>query len=196
MPLLASSATTGNRFIDFAWANAQIDKDSIQFRPLAVRQGGDFHPIRHVGGKPAVAVLNVAYPPNENALVWEVYAREACALRVRVSYLISNLTRTFAYRALADEGETHHPQGHVIGWTEETDWTDEIRNDRTKPIRFELRRQWPGHVEYESELPTTLFDYRTIETMLDVGPRDRAHYPATVVTHRGANGGQERIGLR
>jgi hypothetical protein len=93
-------------------------------------------------------------------------------------------------------GFTFHPQGHVTGWTEETDWTDEIRNYRTKPIRFELRRQWPGHVEYESELPTALFDYQTIETMLDVGPRDRAHYPATVVTHRGANGGQERISLR
>jgi len=107
VPLLASSAQTGNNFIDFSWANTQIDKDSILFRPLAVRRGGEFRPIALVGGKPEVAVINVAYPPNENALVWEVYAREACALRVRVSYLISNLTRTFSYRALADKDETH-----------------------------------------------------------------------------------------
>lgn len=107
VPLLASSVQTGNNFIDFSWANTQIDKDSIQFRPLAVRQGGAFRPIASVGGKPEIAVINVAYPPNENALVWEVYAREAFALRVRVSYLISNLTRTFAYRALADKDETH-----------------------------------------------------------------------------------------
>ena len=93
-------------------------------------------------------------------------------------------------------GFTFHPNGHVTGWTEETDWMDEIRNYRTKPIRFELRRQWPGHVEYESELPTTLFDYQTIEAALDVGPRGRAHHPATVVTHHGANGSQERVSLR
>ena len=107
VPLLASSSETGNNFIDFSWANTQIDKDSIQFRPLALRQGGAFRPIGLAGGKPEVAVINVAYPPNENALVWEVYAREACALRVRVSYLVSNLTRTFSYRALADKDETH-----------------------------------------------------------------------------------------
>jgi hypothetical protein len=107
VPLLASSVETGNNFIDFSWANARIDKDSIQFRPLAVRSGGEFGPLSVVDGKPEVAVINVAYPPNENALVWEVYAKRACALRVRVSYLVSNLTRTFSYRALADRDETH-----------------------------------------------------------------------------------------
>ncbi|MHC4548571.1 MAG: hypothetical protein ACYTEZ_07320 [Planctomycetota bacterium] len=106
VPLLQSTRGRGNNFIDFAWSNTQIDKDSIQFRPLAVREGGRFRPIRKVDGKSEVAVINVAYPPNENALVWEVYAREACALKVRVSYLIANLTRSFAYRALADKEET------------------------------------------------------------------------------------------
>jgi hypothetical protein len=103
VPLLASTPERGNNRIDFSWSNTQIDKDSIQFRPIAVRQGGEFRPVRD--GE--VAVINVAYPPSENALVWEVYAREACALKVRVSYLIGNLTRSFAYRALANRDETH-----------------------------------------------------------------------------------------
>jgi hypothetical protein len=106
VPLLKSTAEAGNNRIDFSWSNTQIDKDSIQFRPLAVREGGQFRPIKKVEGKPEISVINVAYPPNENALVWEVYAREACAVKVRVSYLISNLTRSFAYRALADKDET------------------------------------------------------------------------------------------
>jgi len=38
-------------------------------------------------------------------LVWEVFASEAYACKVRVSYLISNLTRAFEYRALADKDE-------------------------------------------------------------------------------------------
>ena len=101
VPLLKSTPETGNNRVDFSWTNTQIDKDSIRFRPLAVREGDRFRPL--ADGE--VNVINVSYPPGENALVWEVYAREACAVKVRVSYLISNLTRSFAYRALADKAE-------------------------------------------------------------------------------------------
>jgi len=97
------TAQRGNNRIDFSWSNTRIDKDSIQFRPLAIREGGKFRALR----KGEVSVINVAYPPNENALVWEVHSRKACALKARVSYLISNLSRSFAYRALADNNETH-----------------------------------------------------------------------------------------
>ncbi len=108
VPLLKSS--TLNNMIDFSWSNTGIDKDSILFRPIAVREGGEFRPLKMVtmpdgAQQPEVSVINVAYPPNENALVWEVYAAEACACKVRVSYLISNLTRTFEYRAVADREE-------------------------------------------------------------------------------------------
>jgi hypothetical protein len=102
VPLLASNDERGNNRIDFSWSNTGIDKSSIQFRPIAIRQGNGFRPVGD-----AVRVINVSYPPGENALVWEVYAAEACALKVRVSYLIGNLTRTFSYRALANRAETH-----------------------------------------------------------------------------------------
>ena len=111
IPLLKSTAKTGNNMIDFSWSNTAVDKDSIQFRPIAIRDEGKFRPIKKVKLKDGsevdeVSVINVAYPPNENALVWEVYAHEACAVKVRVSYLISNLTRAFSYRAVADKDET------------------------------------------------------------------------------------------
>jgi hypothetical protein len=106
VPLLQSSAKTGNNAIDFSWSNAAIDKDSIQFRPLAVREGNEFRALKKVEGKDEIAVINVAYPPNENALVWEVYSANAVAAKVRVSYLISNLGRSFNYRASANKDET------------------------------------------------------------------------------------------
>ena len=106
VPLLRSTARTGNNRIDFSWSNTRIDKNSIQFRPIAIREGGAFRAIRKIDGEAEISVINVAYPPGENALVWEVYSREACALKVRVSYLVSNLSRSFAYRALADKEET------------------------------------------------------------------------------------------
>jgi len=109
VPLLAASPERSNNMIDFSWSNTQIDKDSIQFRPIAIREGDNFRPIGKVkvDGKDVdeVGVINVSYPPNENALVWEVYSNKACAVKVRVSYLISNLSRTFSYRALADKDE-------------------------------------------------------------------------------------------
>ena len=104
--LLKSTPENGHNMIDFSWSNTQVDKNTIRLRLLAVRRDGRFRPIRKVNGREEARVLNVAYPPNENSLVWEVYAAEAGAVKVRVSYLIGNLTRIFSYRALANKDET------------------------------------------------------------------------------------------
>jgi hypothetical protein len=101
VPLLASTPEAGNNFVDFSWATAQVDKDSVLFRPVAVREGDAFRALK----EGEVTVLNVAYPPGENALVFEVSAARACAVKVRVSYLVANLGRSFSYRALADHDE-------------------------------------------------------------------------------------------
>ncbi len=107
---LQKSTAAGNNKIDFSWSNTTIDKNSIQFRPIGIRDGDKVRPIRKIkrGGRAVdeIAVINVSYPPNENALVWEVFAAEGCAVRVRVSYLIRNLTRTFNYKAVANKAET------------------------------------------------------------------------------------------
>jgi hypothetical protein len=82
----------GTNQIDFSWTNTQIDKWTILFRPLAV---GD-----------AVRVINQSYPPGENALVWEVFADNAGPVKVRISYILGNLKRTFSYRATAEFDES------------------------------------------------------------------------------------------
>ena len=53
-----------------------------------------------------VEVLSVSYPPNEAALVWQVSASESGSARVRISYLLGNLTKSFNYRAVASNDET------------------------------------------------------------------------------------------
>ncbi len=77
--------------VDFAWANTTIGPGSIQFRALA-------DPDR-------VKVLSVSYPPNENALVWKVAAEESGPARVRISYMIGQLNKSFEYRAVASHDE-------------------------------------------------------------------------------------------
>jgi hypothetical protein len=86
--------------------------------------------------------------------------------------------------------------GHVTGWDEKTRWIDRIRNDRGKPIRFELHRQWNGHVDYESEMTTAQFDYRTAAATFSVDAHGKVLYPAVVTTHMGANASQNRIHMK
>jgi hypothetical protein len=88
------------------------------------------------------------------------------------------------------------PHEVVDGWVEKTQWVDTIRNYRTKPIKFELRRQWDGDVDYDSEVATTLFDYRTTDTVFDIGARSKRQYPATVMMHFGTNAKQMRVKLK
>ncbi len=111
IPLLKSTISRGNNMVDFSWSNTRINKSSIQFRPLAIKEGDEFRPIEDVKTQEGrdlreVSVINVSFPPGENALVWEVYAHESCAVKVRVSYLVEKLSRSFSYRAVADKDET------------------------------------------------------------------------------------------
>ena len=85
--------------------------------------------------------------------------------------------------------------GSVSGWDERTQWVGAIRNYRLKPIRFELHRQWPGHVEYESEHRTKLFDHQTVLAEFGVDTRGRTLYPFTVTTRYGTRASQSKIFL-
>ena len=81
----------GANEVVFAWANASIDKNSIQFRCLTDPEN--------------IKVLSVSYPPNETAITWQVWAPEAGPARVRISYVIGRLDKSFAYRAVASHDE-------------------------------------------------------------------------------------------
>lgn len=97
--------------VDFSWANTQIDPQTIVFRvlgPAAERrpaeQGADNQPADRAEALD-VKVLSVSYPPNEAALVWQVSASGSGAARVRISYLLGNLNKSFNYRAVASRDE-------------------------------------------------------------------------------------------
>lgn len=90
----------GENQVDFSWANTQIDPHTIVFRVVP-------HDEAAAGGNPPdVKVLSVSYPPNEAALVWTVAASDSGSARVRISYLLGNLTKSFNYRAVASHDET------------------------------------------------------------------------------------------
>ena len=78
--------------VDFSWNAVSIDADSIRLTVLD-------HPEQ-------VTLLNVTYPPNEAALVWEIASKGDYAETVRISYLLRNIDRLITYKALADKAET------------------------------------------------------------------------------------------
>jgi hypothetical protein len=101
----------GTNQVDFSWSNTAIDKETIQFRivdmPLRPKQEGDPPAlVRPDGQVERIRVVYVAYPPGENALVWEVFAEMPAAARVRISYLVGNLQRSFSYDAVAEPDES------------------------------------------------------------------------------------------
>jgi hypothetical protein len=77
--------------VDFSWRGVNIDGSSIQVRPLTTPD--------------KVKILNTSYPPNENALVWEVSSPAAQEERFRISYLITGLNREVVYRAVSEPDE-------------------------------------------------------------------------------------------
>jgi hypothetical protein len=83
---------TGLNKIDFSWNAVSIDPDSIRLRVID-------HPDK-------VTLLNVSYPPNEAALVWEIASQGDFVETVRISYLLSNIDRLITYKAVADKEET------------------------------------------------------------------------------------------
>ncbi len=85
----------GRNQVDFSWANTRIDPDSLVLRILDTPDGAE----------PRAQVLSVSYPPHENALVWTVAARTAGTARMRISYILGGLNKSFHYRALADHAE-------------------------------------------------------------------------------------------
>ena len=78
--------------VDFSWKGVSIDVDSIRLTVLT-------HPDK-------VTLLNVSYPPNEAALVWEIHSGEAFEVSVRISYLLSFIDRLITYKGLVDKEET------------------------------------------------------------------------------------------
>jgi len=94
----------GGNQVDFSWANTRIDPESIVLRVVGAAGERD----------PGASVRSVSYPPGEQALIWDVYARQAGAARVRITYLLENLERSFSYRALAAPDERTMELAHYL----------------------------------------------------------------------------------
>ena len=105
VPLAATPAGAEPNQIDFSWANTRIDPDSIVFRVVGPAEDGAGAAAAQGRAPMDVRVLSVSYPPNEDSLVWQVASSQSGAARVRISYILGNLSKSFNYRAVAAADE-------------------------------------------------------------------------------------------
>jgi hypothetical protein len=83
----------------------------------------------------------------------------------------------------------------VAGWDEHQRWIERIRNYRSRPIDVEMRRTFPGHVEFRSRLAPTLHDYSSPQFSARIEPGAKGELAYHLVMHRGYNEKQHNVTL-
>jgi hypothetical protein len=86
----------GTNQIDFSWKGVTIDEGSVLLE-LLTNPGT---------GANATKIIATGYPPNEQALTWELFAPSARTERVRVSYLLRGISQEASYEFRVNEAET------------------------------------------------------------------------------------------
>ncbi len=83
----------------------------------------------------------------------------------------------------------------VVGWDEFREWQEEVRNYRARPIRMEIRHVLPGDVEFWMKGAPRLFDYHTVEYVVEVPAREKEKWTSEGLYHLGQNEKQQRVRL-
>ncbi len=86
----------GTNFVDFAWTGVSIDSRSVMIEMLSHPGDGD----------EATKIIATGFPPNENALTWQVYSPEARTERIRVSYILYGISQYASYEVTVNQDET------------------------------------------------------------------------------------------
>jgi len=89
-----------------------------------------------------------------------------------------------------------HTPPVVVGWNETRKWQEEVRNYRAKAIKVEIRHVLGGHVEFAMEDSPKLFDYHTVEYVVEVPARQKQKWTSEGLFHLGQNQKQNRVELK
>jgi len=168
----------GGNDIDFSWKGVQLDQGSIQVRPLTAPD--------------KIRIVSTSFPPNENALIWNVQSSEPVEARFRISYLIYGLERDVIYKAVAEpdekalnlrsyvrirnnsgeeftDAEFHLPQGSVFKRSVSHEEIVEIQSDRKDLVPMKKVLTWdaattPWVPEYENKTVGLPMSYELLNT--------------------------------
>jgi len=121
---------------------------------------------------------------------------ELIKLRVFRNELWLRIGSTSTYRKVGGDGEIRVENARLTGWDDHEIYTQRIRNYTNKPIEVEIRRTFPGHILFLSQLQPKLHDYQTVEFVARVAPAKRADLLFEILRKQGTSAKQNNVTLQ
>jgi hypothetical protein len=84
----------------------------------------------------------------------------------------------------------------LVGWDDHEIYSQRIRNYTSKEIEVEVRRAFPGHVIFKSQLEPKLYDYQTVEFLARVPTGQRADLLFEIIRKQGTSAKQNNVTLQ
>jgi hypothetical protein len=102
---------------------------------------------------------------------------------------------TNQYRQIGGNNVVGVQNTTVAGWDDRIIFDQRIRNYTSKPIDVEIRRTYPGHVVFRSQLEPKLFDYQTAQFQVRIGASEKNDLLYELVQHNGYNDKHQGMSL-
>ena len=120
---------------------------------------------------------------------------ELIKLRVFRSDLWLQIHGRTELRKIGGDGMMAVENASLVGWDDHEIYTQRIRNYTDKEIDVEIRRAFPGHVIFRSQLEPTLHDYQTVQSVTKVLAGKRSDLLFEIVRKQGTSAKQNNVTL-
>jgi hypothetical protein len=84
----------------------------------------------------------------------------------------------------------------LTGWDEHEIYSQRIRNYTGKEIEVEVRRSFPGHIVFRSQLEPVLFDYQTPQFLARIRAGKRVDLLFEILRKQGTSAKQNNVTLQ
>jgi hypothetical protein len=121
---------------------------------------------------------------------------ELVKLRVFRDELWLQIHGTSDFRKIGGDEVRKVENASLAGWDDHEVYSQRIRNYTGKEIEVEVRRTFPGHVIFKSQLEPKLHDYQTVEFLTRLAPGKRADLLFEVIRKQGTSAKQNNVTLQ
>ena len=99
------------------------------------------------------------------------------------------------YRQVGQPGVRIEANSAVVGWDDHEMYSQRVRNYTGSAIEVEVRRAFPGHVDFQSQLKPVLFDFQTVEFTATVDAGKKQDFLFQITRRQGHNAKQNNVTL-
>jgi hypothetical protein len=121
---------------------------------------------------------------------------ELIKLRSFRDELFLQIHGTSEFRKVGGDEVLKVENASVAGWDDHEVFTQRIRNYSGQDIEVEVRRAFPGHVTFKSQLEPTLHDYQTVQFLTRLATGKRADLLFEVIRKQGTSAKQNNVTLQ